>query len=98
VLERVAQSTDAAYQVKELRLHAERKAERKRAQEDIAAILAGTNKPKTAQQAFDRWYWSLEIDMRAEVRIWLLGLDAEAYVAELDKAAELLAADRRALH
>ena len=46
----------------------------------------------------DRWYWRLEIDMRAEVRSWLLGLDNEAFVVELEKTDELMRAGQAALH
>jgi ParB family chromosome partitioning protein len=97
-LERAAGVPGAEEQVRALHRTVAEQQGRKEAKARIAENLAAVGKPKTAQAAFDAWYWSLEIDMRMEVSIWLLGLDTEAYVAELRKTDELLRGDQQALH
>jgi len=98
VLERAAGLPGVENQINSLRGAARGQQARKDRQAQIAENHAKADQPENGQQIFDRWFCSLDIDKQMKVRIWLLGLDAEAYVAELDKAAELLRADRRALH
>ena len=97
-LERAAGVPGAKEQIRSLHRTVAEQQQRKETKARIAENLAGSGRPKTAQEAFDEWYWSLEIDMRMEVSIWLLGLDTEAYVEELKQADELLRGDRRALN
>lgn len=98
VLEIAAGCGSAENQVHVLRKRAAWLEKRKEVKAQIAANHAKADQPKTFQQAFDRWFRTLDVDMQMKGRIWLLGLDAEAYVAELEKTDELLRADRRSLH
>jgi hypothetical protein len=52
----------------------------------------------TPEQAFDRWFWSLDIVLRTEVVIWFLGLDMEKFVEDLKRAEETMRRDRESLH
>jgi len=58
----------------------------------------GPAPPRTEQDIFDAWFLSLDIEERARMRIWLLGLDLEAHFAEQDKTEQMLRDDRAALH
>lgn len=90
LLERATQSTDPQYQVEVLRRHAEREATRKAELAELDAIRAGTDTPRTPGQKFDRWFWTLDIVDRVEMRIWLLSEDAERHLEELEKIEERL--------
>jgi ParB family chromosome partitioning protein len=58
----------------------------------------GPAPPRTEQDIFDAWFFSLDIEERVRMRIWLLGLDLEAHFAEQDKTEQMLRDDRAALH
>jgi len=97
-LERAARLPGAENQKRSLENAAK---ERDRRKEEAARIQANLDRaatPKTGDAIFDRWLASLDIEQRALVRIWLLGVDIEAHFASLDKTAEAIAADQRALH
>jgi ParB family chromosome partitioning protein len=77
----------------------ERKAQREAA--PAAAVPATAQPPgpkETPDQAFGRWFWSLDIVLRTEVVIWLLGLDMESFADDLRQAEENMRRDREALH
>jgi len=97
-LERAARLPGAENQKRSLQNAA---SERDRRKEEAARIQANLDRaatPKTGDAIFDRWLASLDIEQRALVRIWLLGVDIEAHFASLDKVAAAIAADQRALH
>lgn len=75
----------------------ERKIQREAMPATASTALAPTRK-LTPQEAFDRWYWSLDVVERTELRIWLLGADLEAYFKEQDRIGRMIAEDRQALH
>jgi hypothetical protein len=76
--------------------------ERKVQREAGAAAAPATALPAgprlTPEQAFDRWFWSLDIVLRTEVVIWFLGLDMEKFVEDLKRAEETMRRDRESLH
>lgn len=85
-------NTDA--QISELQRTAQRIAKRKAERSQVKAILAGTDKPTSPKEAFDRWFNSFDIVMKVEIRIWLLSKDAEAYFEEQEKIEQR----RKAMH
>ena len=86
-------SGDAA-QVADLQRTAAKIAKRKAERSQVKAVLAGTDKPRSPQEAFDRWFNSFDIVMKVQIRIWLLSKDAEVY---FDKQ-EQIEQQRKALH
>lgn len=86
-------SGDAA-QVADLQRTAARAAKRKAERSQVKAVLAGTDKPTTPQEAFDRWFNSFDIVMKVQIRIWLLSKDAEAYFDEQEQIEQR----RKAMH
>ena len=60
----------------------------------MRAVLAGTDKPRSAQEAFDRWFNSFDIVMKVQIRIWLLSKQAEACFEEQEQIEQR----RKAMH
>lgn len=85
--------TNAA-QVADLQHTAGKIAKRKAERAQVKAVLAGTDKPASAQEAFDRWFNSFDIVMKVQIRIWLLSKDAEAYFEEQEQIEQR----RKAMH
>lgn len=81
-------------QIAELRREAGKIAKRKAERAQVKAVLAGTDKPASAQEAFDRWFNSFDIVMKMQIRIWLLSKDAEAYFEEQEQIEQR----RKAMH
>jgi ParB-like chromosome segregation protein Spo0J len=97
-LERAAGVGSAEEQIQALHRTFKGQQQKAETKAKIAENLTGASTPRTAQEAFECWFESLDIDMQMKVRIWHLGLDVEAYYAERDKTAKLLREDRAALH
>jgi len=89
-----AGSDGAEEQVACLRRTAERIGKRKQQLAQMKAVIAGTDKPGSVQEAFDRWFNSFDIVMKVQIRIWLLSKEAEAYFEEQEQ----LEQRRKAMH
>jgi len=84
--------TDA--QILDLQRTAQRKAKRKAERAQMKAVLAGTDKPRSPKEAFDRWFNSFDVVMKVEIRIWLLSKAAEEYFEEQEQIEQR----RKAMH
>lgn len=93
-LSSAASCTGADEQVADLQRTAARMAKRKAERSQMKAVLAGTDKPRSPQEAFDRWFNSFDIVMKVEIRIWLLSKAAEAYFEEQEQIEQR----RKAMH
>jgi len=93
-LSRAAGCSGASAQVEDLQRTAQRKAKRKAERAQMKAVLAGTDKPRSPKEAFDRWFNSFDIVMKVEIRIWLLSKAAEEYFEEQEQIEQR----RKAMH
>jgi ParB-like chromosome segregation protein Spo0J len=97
-LHRAAGVPGAEEQIRALHRVVDAQKARNKQKAQIAENHARAAAPKTGKDIFDHWLGSLDIERRAVVRIWLLGVDLEAHFIELDRAEELIRSDRRELH
>ena len=97
-LDQAARSVSGDNQVIWLENYVKRQDEKKRVAVQVQAVMAGTDPPEDADQAFRQWYDVLTPDWQRRIRLWLREMDPVALADQLDKTAALVMEDARALH
>lgn len=97
-LERAAGLPGADEQVRALHRTVNAQNEKKEMKARIAENVSAASAPKTAKEAFERWYWSLDAELQSKVRIWLLQFDPSAFVSQLERVHEDIRAQASTLH
>jgi hypothetical protein len=84
-------------QIRSLHRTVKARTDKREHKERIAQNLTGMA-PKTGAEAFERWFWTLDAEMQAKVRVWLLGPGPSEFLKELERAEQEKRAAAMTLH